>query len=552
MSAQTPMEEYHRMRDSIIAGHNRHRDKVIADYERFRDSCNAEYARFLKEAWKPFRTEKPIEAPKEEMHLPKKVLERMENPEKIVVMQTVRPEETAFNVRDAISKARDFFKSLKPARPLVKERTSEWTRWKQKQEKKQVVSVHTQDVPSVLQKDVPRQKNSEKVHVDEPVVNLMPFEFYGTKMQVDIGDLRESLNLKDNSNDKVSDAWTLCSKQKYVGLIQDCLSLKLEYNLGDWAYLQMLKAMSEEAFGEGSDESTFLTTYIYSQSGYCVRLGRAGDKLLMLYTSHHQIYNHSILVIDSQQFYSLSSFQGLSSVNACDKAFNPQEQSLSLWMEESMKLDDDYSQTRIVQSELYPEMRMEVKVNENLIRYYNDYPNSQLGLDALTRWAIYAETPLSDEVKEQIYPTLKAAIQGLPEDEQICRLLSLIQPRNTRNSLIYGDDIKEWGGDRVFFSEETLYYPLSDCEDHAILFSRFVRDLIGLKVLLVYYKKPESEDGHLATAIHFNQTPTMGNGDALIYNGEAYYICDPTNYDPRPGVTMEGMNNAAAQVILLN
>ena len=562
-NAQTPMDNYNRMRDSIMAIYNHKHDSIVDEYERFRDSCNAEYAKFLKQAWKPFKGEKGIEAPKENMRLPKEVLEQMKNTNQIVAMKTAKPEETAFNVRDAMARARNFFKSLKPAQPLVKERPSEWTRRKpepkvkKEAEEKQTVAVQTPDVKPEIQNLIPQGKEDEKAHVDEPTVKLMSFDFYGTEMQVNIGNLHDVLKLKEATNEDVSEAWTLCSKPEYVSLIQDCLSLKREYNLGDWAYLQMIKAMADEAFGEGSDESTFLTTYIYSQSGYCVRLGRDNDRLLMLYTSHHEIYDRSIWLIDRQQFYALNASQSLSAANVCDKAFNPEEQPLSLWMNGPIKLDEKPSKERIIQSDKYPEMKMKVTVNENLIRYYNDYPNSQLGNDVLTRWAIYAETPLNEEVKQQIYPTLREELKDLPEDEQVCRLLSLIQPRDTTSgvnpwmSLVYDYDETRWGGDRVFFPEETLFYPYSDCEDHAILFSRLVRDLVGLKVLLVYYKSPPSEGNHLATAVHFTKTPTMGNGEALRYEGETYYICDPTNWIPQPGVRMDGMKNPV-QVILLN
>lgn len=46
----------------------------------------------------------------------------------------------------------------------------------------------------------------------------------------------------------------------------------------------------------------------------------------------------------------------------------------------------------------------------------------------------------------------------------------------------YEYDDKVWRHDRAFFAEETLYYPYCDCEDRSILFSRFVRDLLGLDV----------------------------------------------------------------------
>ena len=107
----------------------------------------------------------------------------------------------------------------------------------------------------------------------------------------------------------------------------------------------------------------------------------------------------------------------------------------------------------------------------------------------------------------------------------------------------YGYDDKIWGGDRAFFAEETLFYPYCDCEDRSILFSRLVRDLVGLKVILVYYP------GHLASAVCFD---TDVKGDYIQLNDDKFTICDATYIGAPLGRTMPGMNNEKATVILLN
>jgi hypothetical protein len=125
----------------------------------------------------------------------------------------------------------------------------------------------------------------------------------------------------------------------------------------------------------------------------------------------------------------------------------------------------------------------------------------------------------------------KDALQAVEE------LLNWVQ-----TAFIYKYDNEVWGRDRAFFPEETIYYPYCDCEDRSILFSRIVRDLIGLDVVLIYYP------GHLATAVHF---PTDVNGDYVMINGKRYIIADPTYIGASVGRTMPKMDNAAAKVILL-
>lgn len=116
-------------------------------------------------------------------------------------------------------------------------------------------------------------------------------------------------------------------------------------------------------------------------------------------------------------------------------------------------------------------------------------------------------------------------------------LLNFVQ-----TAFVYEYDDKVWGYDRAFFAEETLFYPYCDCEDRSILFSRLVRDLLGLKVVLIYYP------GHLATAVRFSENVT---GDYLSVNTSRYVICDPTYIGAPVGRTMPNMNNGNAKVILL-
>ncbi len=155
----------------------------------------------------------------------------------------------------------------------------------------------------------------------------------------------------------------------------------------------------------------------------------------------------------------------------------------------------------------------------------------------VSRWAVYANTPLDDIVKQKLYPSLRAAIAGKSELDAVNILLNFVQ-----TAFVYEYDDKVWGGDRAFFSGETLYYPYADCEDRSILFSRLVRDLTELDVILVCYP------GHLAAAVHFKNAVS---GDYINLNGAKYVIADPTYINAPVGATMPNMNNNTATVIKL-
>ena len=210
---------------------------------------------------------------------------------------------------------------------------------------------------------------------------------------------------------------------------------------------------------------------------------------------------------------------------------------MSLVIPASQKFDLDQSEARTIKSRDYPDFQVTIHTNKNLLRFYDTYLSSCVNDELMTRWAMYANTPLAEDVQKELYPQLRSKLQGLSQLESVTRLLNLIQ-----TGLVYEYDEKVWGRDRAFFAEETLYYPYCDCEDRSILLSRLVRDLVGLKAILVYYP------GHLAMAVHFTENVT---GDYIMLNGEKYHVCDPTYIAAAVGRTMPGMDNSQARVILL-
>jgi hypothetical protein len=133
---------------------------------------------------------------------------------------------------------------------------------------------------------------------------------------------------------------------------------------------------------------------------------------------------------------------------------------------------------------------------------------------------------------------LNAAIKDKSEEDAANIIINFVQ---TAFDYGYDDDI--WGGDRAFFPDETIHYPYSDCEDRAILFSRLVRDLLNLEVVLIYYP------GHLASAVYFHENIS---GDYVYYDNKKYLICDPTFIRANIGRTMTGMDNGKAKVIILD
>lgn len=377
--------------------------------------------------------------------------------------------------------------------------------------------------------EIPEYEEDERLY--EYNVDL---SFYGTPLSIRYPK-NEEYHIGELTEQNVAAALSTLATNQYDNSIIDCLKIREEYKLCDWAYLQFVQQVSEKACGDSSNESTLFTAYILMQSGYRIRLAYSADKLYVLYASKHCMFDKCSYMVDGECYYGLVELPSRLMVS---QASFPQEQSISLLIHEQPLLTEDLSPKRMIMSKAYPSFKVSVNVNKNLLAFYESYPCSYYNDNYMTQWAQYANTPIDPQIASTVYPNIRKMFYGLTERERVSRLLNWIQ-----TGFKYEFDDKVWGHDRTFFAEETFFYPFCDCEDRSVLFTRLVRDLLGLQCVLLYYP------GHLATAVSFT-SPV--NGDYIELNGKKYIVCDPTYIGASVGMTMPGMNNAKAGVIVLD
>ena len=453
-------------------------------YEQFRSNAIREYAEFVRKAWQEYGAQPPRPRPKDETQPP-----------------VVKPKKDRRKPKPLKSVPIRFDEKPLPAPIPVPQPTP-------------VVPIKEQPEP-------------------EEIIECQEFMCYGTPMRVRFKG-KELFRLENLTPDGIADVWMKLASADYNNTIRDCLELRIRHQLSDWAYLKMLDAFSEACFPTQRDEATLLMAYLYQQSGYKIRLGLSEGRLCMLYATRHLVYGQSYYTIGGEDFYVYKSAG--ERMRICEASY-PKEQSLSLLISQPQMLADDMSPARELRSEQFPEMVVTSQVNKNLLSFYNDYPTSMIDANVMTRWAMYANTPLEVELSNTLIPALREKLSGKSEKDAVERLLNWVQ-----TAFEYKYDEEVWGGDRAFFAEESLYYPYCDCEDRSILLSRLVRELIGLKTVLIYYP------GHLAMAVRFNENVA---GEYVQLGNDRYIVCDPTYIGAPVGDTMPGMDNKTAQVILL-
>jgi hypothetical protein len=162
-------------------------------------------------------------------------------------------------------------------------------------------------------------------------------------------------------------------------------------------------------------------------------------------------------------------------------------------------------------------IKFAVSYDRRLVEYMDTIPQSD--------FEMYFDTDGSSVLRRDLLPELKKYTAGMSEEEAVNFLLAFVQ-----KSFAYKTDEEQFGREKYFFVEESLYYPYNDCEDRSVLFAWLVHELIGIKVVGVQYP------GHMTTAVELKQVKP--NFFTVDYHGNRLVIADPTYIGASVGMAM--------------
>ena len=518
--------------DDIRKDFENFRKGAHKDYDDFRKQALAEYSEFVRQAWKKFDAEPAVPAPKDEEFLPE--------------LAPGADKETASWFGRQMKKLKDSFTGKNSNVSDVTKPEPQTPKDKKNEDKKPVEMAVKEVImpePAIKQPEPIAEVKEETFRAND----YMTFNVFGTECKVRIGE-NCRFKLNDVSTNTVADIIRdEFPKPQFDNLLYDCLQERKRHEFSDWAYYQMLLALTRQFYGEESNEAVLTQAFLYSQSGYKMRLAHDESHLYMLAATRHFIYNKLFYSLGGDWYFLLEGKQS-DKLGICEASF-PKESSLSLHIPQAQHFAMNPTGERTITSTKNPDFSFTIHSNKNNIDFLNTYPSSSVNNNFMTRWAMYANSPMSDQICDQLYPQMKVKLAGLTEKQAVQELLWWIHGSVDLEGVIqsptcflyrYDDDV--WGGDRAFFAEETLFYPYCDCEDRSILLSRLVRDLLGLDVVLVYYP------GHLAMGVCFNEDV---KGDYVMLDGRKFIICDPTYIGSNVGETMPSVKDTSTTVILL-
>lgn len=488
------------------------------EFDDFVSEQNKEFAKFLKETWKEYDLQKPVKRPQRPEPVKPVSFDRKKpvaKPQEIKIGEVTRLPIPV--VAPSATFSPSLGKTPVPAIPGGKDSTvgSE----KNSAVKPVKNSAAKPAIKSDVQPDVttPAKRSSSG----------MEFSFYSENCVVSAS-LRNRLTLKGIAEKDISAGWETLSRSNYQPLIDDCLTIKKENSLNDYGYLLLTRKVAAELCGSvHSDEIALMQMFILSQSGYRVKVARMDNRLTLFYASDNMIYATCFITLNGVTYYRFdTSPNKTNSIYTYNRDFANAKNTVNMNIDAPQMFSGTYV-TKVLQAKAYPSVKVSSKVNSGLVAFYKDYPQCD--------FSVYVGAPVSQEVQQTVLPPLKAVIEGKKQSEAANMLINFVQ-----TAFDYKTDGDQFGYEKPFFVDELFYYPYSDCEDRAVLYSYLVRTLMGLDVVLLEYPN------HMATAVCFDENI---DGDYVTVGGKKYIICDPTYIGASIGLAMSQFKNVAAKVL---
>lgn len=364
---------------------------------------------------------------------------------------------------------------------------------------------------------------------DDSDFQTIQFDFYGVGQIVTIPKAYGTFHPNGISEQDVDQFWQLLASHNFSRIISDCNKYKVALGFNDWAILKWTQDLAKAIFPDNiNSEQEIFTVFLLNQIGLQVRVSRVNEQLVTLFASMQNVYAKKYIVIDTAPYYLVEDIPAASKIYTYRSGYNKLARPLDLRISKQLRLSDGFSDIKLAKHSSVWECDMELSIPSSIVRFYNDYPQ----LDA----KVYATAVPSDSFLN-VFANIFQRASSRDNVSLINQLLSFLHL-----DFKYMVDQEQFGVEKPFFCEENFIYPYNDCEDRSILLSSLIRNLLGLKVVLLDYSD------HMAVAVNISEDI---KGDHLVLNGDRYYVCDPTYIGATIGMSIPKYKSQPAKVYIL-
>ncbi len=329
--------------------------------------------------------------------------------------------------------------------------------------------------------------------------------------------------------------WEAMSKSNYEEFLRQAQQVREKMKLNDWGFCEMLHKTAVRLYPGLTNEPNLFVWFMLSKSGYRAKIGYSGDAVYLLLPASNTLYAVAYYVFanSDQKFYNVmfDRFEKprITQLFSYDQDYPNATKLTGYQINTPPSIQPDTKAKVLKFVDNGSEYTVTVKYDQSSVKFFEYYPQTDL--------EVYFDAVPSTDARKSLLEAMRPFVKDKSETDAVDVLLHFVQ-----TAFPYKTDDEQFGREKPFFPEETLYYPGSDCEDRAVLFSFLVRNLLGLKVVGLDYPN------HVATAVRFNGDV---KGDQVMVGNVKFTICDPTYINADFGMCMPQFKKVKPGIIAL-
>ncbi|ANH83246.1 hypothetical protein A8C56_21710 [Niabella ginsenosidivorans] len=345
---------------------------------------------------------------------------------------------------------------------------------------------------------------------------IVRFSFYGDSIRFRY-DKSQSIDFNEAalSDASVNRFYAAIKQKDYTAVFNALNDYKTEKQPDDWLYYQLVRAIAQQISPKEKNylRYTLYKWYFMLQSGYDPLLSINGNRLLFYIQCDENIYNIPYRMKDGRQYVCLNYHDYGSNIDFDRFPFaeialaTPQHHRSFSYKVTRLPVfpATDYVTKELKFSMYNQTYDYKIKVNPKIKTLFANYPTVD--------YNTYFSIPLSNETRASLITMLKKELKGLSVRNGVDYLM-----RFTRYAFPFEEDTYQFGQEKRLTPEQTLLYDGSDCEDRVLFFYYLVKEIYNLPMIVMVYPQ------HVTIAVKFHKPI----GVPVIYNGEAYSVCEPT------------------------
>ncbi|WP_316772143.1 hypothetical protein [Pedobacter frigiditerrae] len=339
------------------------------------------------------------------------------------------------------------------------------------------------------------------------------------------------------SQSSVKSFYNKIDQSSYKDVINTLLAYKEKHKLNDWLYYQLIRKTAQQISpkAENYNRYTLYKWFLMTKSGYDAKVAIGNNQIIFYVRNNEDISDIPFFMIDDKKYMCLN-YHDYGKLFKREEIYIPVKikipeatQSFSYKVTRMPDFKpEDYTEKQISFNYKHKPYHFKIKINNEVENIFANYP--------VVDFETYFNIPLSRETYESLIPILKENIKKMPTQKGVDYLM-----RFTRYAFLYEDDEEYIGKEKRFSPEQTLLSGQSDCDDRAALFFYLVKEIYNLPMIAMLYPT------HITMAVQFDKPI----GEAIIYNGKSYSVCEPTpqKQDLKIGQVASNLKGQVYQIV---